>query len=152
MCERKWKAKKLSNGMDVDISELVLSPSRVTLSLGWKLPTVVGPGSTKCDLLWGGKKNYAVIKQNFGIRIRKLIYAKNEGGVVWTQCTIHSGLASCMWSKSSLSLRAKQKDKWQSTKLEREGRIAHLVLTWVASFIRRWRCSECLASWRKGRM
>lgn len=130
-------------------------PISVTLSLGWKLSTAFRPGSTKWDLLWGGK-NGAVIKQNFGLRNRKWVYAKNEGGVIWAQAEehsaplIHSGLDSCMWIESSLSLRTKQKDKWQSTSLEREEGIAQLVLRWVVSFIRRGRCSKCLAPWRKG--
>lgn len=67
------------------------------------------------------------------------MYAKNEGGVICTQAEEHStqlinsALDSCMWTASSLSLRAKQKNKWQSTALEREGGIAQLVLRWVAA-------------------
>lgn len=67
------------------------------------------------------------------------MYAKNEGDVVCAQAKEHSaqlinsGLDGCMWMESSLSLRAKQKDKWQSTAWEREGGIAQLVLRRVAA-------------------
>lgn len=130
-------------------------PISVILSLRWKLSPAFGPGSTKWDFL-KEEKNGVVIKQKLVIKDRKWVYTKNEGGVIWAQAEEHSaqlirsGLENCVWMESSLSLRAKQKDKWQSTALGREGGIAQLVLRSLASFIRRGRCSKCLALWRKG--
>lgn len=141
--------------MAVEVSESMLSPSQSLCAWAGNCQLLLdkaAPNDTFCE----EEKNGAVIKQNLVIRNRKWVYAEDEGGVIWAQAEEHSaqlinsGLDSCMWIESSLSLRAKQKDKWQSTSLEREKGIAQLVLRWVASFIRRGRCSKCLAPWRKG--
>lgn len=137
--------------MDVEISEFVLSPLCPWAGNCQLLLDQAAPNETFCEeemkwCFYKTKPRYKTWKINTCKEWRWCHLDAGRGA----QCTADSfWLDCCMWIESSLSLRAKQKDKWQSTTVEREGGITQLVLRWVASF-RRGRCSKCLKPWRKG--
>lgn len=80
--------------MDMEISKLMFSPSHSLCPWAGNCQLLLdqaAPNETFCEEI----KNGAVIKQNLGIRNRKWMYAKNEGGVIWAQaeeaqCTTNS--------------------------------------------------------------
>lgn len=80
--------------MDVEISELMLSPSQSLCPWAGNSQLLLDQAAPNVTFR-EEEKNGAVIKQNLDIRNRKWVYAKNEGGVIWaqaeeTQCTTNS--------------------------------------------------------------